>query len=174
MRRYLPKSDRRGVLGFNTPRSEPKDEPDEDLEEAAPESCEEQAPCAPEDADDTGSETALRMPWFGPGRGPAGPGRPGCPPREPGCPPQGPGCPNGPNWPPWCPGNPPGMGPGTPCPPGMGPGVPCPPGGMPLATAWVPWQVYNGYVHPCEMAGSGTIFPELLRCPPLYQKPPGT
>lgn len=166
MRRYLPKSDRRGVLGFNTPRPEPKGEPDEELEESALEPCEDESVCPlKDDGNESPSATAMGMPRFGPGRSPAG--RPGCPPREPGCP----------NWPPWCPGTPPcppGGGPGAPCPPGTGPGVPCPPGGIQLATAWVPWQVYNGYVHPCEMAGPGTIFPELLRCPPLYQKPPGT
>jgi len=158
MRRYLPKGNRRGVLGFNTPRPESQADLEEEFEEETPDSLQEDPPCPEEDDKNLApSATATRWPW-GPKRDPSD--RPGCPDR-------GPGCPGGPNWPPWCPGNPP-------CPPGTGPGAPCPPRGIPLATAWVPWQVYNGYVHPCEMAGPGTIFPELLRCPPLYQKPPGT
>jgi|LSQX01.2.fsa_nt_gb hypothetical protein len=118
--------------------------------------------------------------------------------RPPWCPPEDP-CP--PDRPPWCPPerppvDPPWCPPEAPCPPGeplwCPPGGPSVPGGSPcpgpwppgstypggrtvqLAEAFVPWQVYNGYCPPGQMAGPGTIFPELLRHPPLYQYPPGT
>ncbi len=99
---------------------------------------------------------------------------PWCPPEEP-CPPERP---------PWSPPEitpppvePPWGRPGGPQGPGSGPSWP--PGSsfprtVQLAEAFVPWQVYSGYCMPSQMKGPGTIFPELLRTPPLYQYPPGT
>lgn len=56
--------------------------------------------------------------------------------------------------------------------PSYPPYPPSPPmGPMELATAYVPWQVYRGFVRPGEAQIPGTIFPELARTPPLYQKP---
>lgn len=60
---------------------------------------------------------------------------------------------------------------GTWPPDGWPPGSP-PTGPVQLATAYVPWQVYNGYVRPPNLPAPGTIFPELARTPPLYKKPP--
>ncbi len=54
---------------------------------------------------------------------------------------------------------------------GWPPGTP-PTGPVRLATAYVPWQVYNGYVKPPNLPAPGTIFPELARTPPLYKRPP--
>jgi hypothetical protein len=62
--------------------------------------------------------------------------------------------------------------------PPYGPSEPLPPIPPPrqprrtvqLAEAYVPWQVYQGYVRPHELPGPGTIFPELFRTPPLYKR----
>jgi hypothetical protein len=140
-------------------------------------------------------------PWCPPER--EEPCPPPCPPRDP-CPfPPRDLCPGGPCPPggsprlPWdpCPGDPcPPREPcpGDPCPPGRSPcppwdpcpGDPCPPRephrpgrscqDVDLAEAFVPWQEYNGYCPPGHLEGPGTIFPELLRTPPLYAWPPGT
>jgi hypothetical protein len=82
-------------------------------------------------------------------------------------------------WPPWCPPER-----EEPCPPPCPPRDPCPPRephrpgrscqDVDLAEAFVPWQEYNGYCPPGHLEGPGTIFPELLRTPPLYAWPPGT
>jgi len=40
-----------------------------------------------------------------------------------------------------------------------------------LATAYVPWQVYTRIFEPREALQIGSIFPELVRTPPLYRKP---
>lgn len=49
------------------------------------------------------------------------------------------------------------------------PQPPYPPHQRELATAHVPFQVYTGFVPPGQLPGPGTIFPELLRTPPLYK-----
>jgi hypothetical protein len=43
-----------------------------------------------------------------------------------------------------------------------------------LAAAYVPFQQYTTIYAPGEMPAPGTIFPELLRVPPLYRWPPCT
>lgn len=43
-----------------------------------------------------------------------------------------------------------------------------------LATAYVPWQMFNQTLSLSEALMLGTLFPELVRHVPLYQKPPGT
>jgi hypothetical protein len=39
-----------------------------------------------------------------------------------------------------------------------------------LATAYVPWQIYNNTLDLRNALCLGTLFPELVRTPPLYQK----
>lgn len=43
-----------------------------------------------------------------------------------------------------------------------------------LATAYVPWQTFGQTLSLREALRTGTLFPELVRNVPLYQKPPGT
>lgn len=80
-------------------------------------------------------------------------------------------------WPnqPWGPSpwpNPP-RGPAT-MPP-VAPGAAPPPVALvELAAAYVPFQVYTQIFRPGELPAPGTIFPELLRTPPLYRWPPST
>jgi len=83
--------------------------------------------------------------------------------------------------PPWGPGDRPGQPPGW---PGGGPQYnmpPLAPGACPppvrvleLAAAYVPFQQFTTIFAPGEMPAPGTIFPELLRTPPLYRWPPCT
>jgi hypothetical protein len=40
-----------------------------------------------------------------------------------------------------------------------------------LATAYVPWQTFSQTLDPREALRVGTLFPELIRTPPLYQRP---
>jgi hypothetical protein len=43
-----------------------------------------------------------------------------------------------------------------------------------LATAYVPWQMFGQTLSLRDALRTGTLFPELVRNVPLYQKPPGT
>jgi hypothetical protein len=43
-----------------------------------------------------------------------------------------------------------------------------------LATAYVPWQMFGQTLSLRDALRTGTLFPELVRTVPLYQKPPGT
>ena len=84
------------------------------------------------------------------------------------------------------PSQPPGAGPwpNPPSGPGSGPYYnmpPLAPGGCPppvsqleLAAAYVPFQAFTTIFGPGESPAPGTIFPELLRTPPLYRWPPCT
>ena len=59
--------------------------------------------------------------------------------------------------------------------PPLAPGAACPAVSlMELAAAYVPYQTYTTIYRPGEMPAPGTIFPELLRTPPLYGRPPRT
>lgn len=159
MRRSFPRGDGPG-LGTGPavplpPRSVPAESSTEKTPAAAPQTDRPEWPAGTwANARDTGKETEIRMrrrwspPWCPPER-PCPPGEPPCPPGDPHYPP---GAPDGPSW----------------------PSPPCPGGGVQLAEAFVPWQVYNGYCPPGQLEAPGTIFPEILRTPPLYQYPPGT
>lgn len=92
---------------------------------------------------------------YGPGFGPNPPFAPGWgppPAPSPQPPPASPGA-----WPPLAPGA---------CPPP----VPL----LELAAAYTPFQAFTRIYAPGEMPAPGTIFPELLRTPPLYRWPPCT
>jgi len=59
--------------------------------------------------------------------------------------------------------------------PPVAPGAAPPPVALvELAAAYVPFQVYTQIFRPGELPAPGTIFPELLRTPPLYRWPPST
>ncbi|HHY11913.1 MAG TPA: spore coat associated protein CotJA [Firmicutes bacterium] len=40
-----------------------------------------------------------------------------------------------------------------------------------LATAYVPWQMFTQTLSLREALRAGTLFPELIRTPPLYKRP---
>lgn len=76
----------------------------------------------------------------------------------------------------WGPGpTPPPTGPGQGAVPPLAPGAAYPPVPLlELAAAYVPYQVYSTICPPGGQGAPGTIFPELMRTPPLYRWPPGT
>lgn len=64
--------------------------------------------------------------------------------------------------------------PGSTMPP-LAPGaLPPPVAVLELAAAYVPFQQFTTIFAPGELPAPGTIFPELLRTPPLYRWPPCT
>ena len=70
---------------------------------------------------------------------------------------------------------PPPTGPGQGARPPLAPGATCPPvPELELAAAYVPYQVYGTICPPGGQGAPGTIFPELMRTPPLYRWPPCT
>jgi len=166
---------------FSRPAASPAEPPNKQSPEVQPEATPQWASGSLDRSDaDSVKESALglrrrRLPWCPP-EDPCPPDRPPwCPPeRPPGDPPwRPPEAPCPPVEPPWCPPGGPSTPDGGPCP---GPWPPGYPSGrtVQLAEAFVPWQIYNGYCPPGQLEGPGTIFPELLRHPPLYQYPPGT